>query len=378
MKPQRKLTDRNVQVFVDHSGADGNPLPATFHDNQVPGLRIRIGRHKRTWFYFAQYQRKGKRGTRFVRLGFWPRMGIEEARRAALQEAAKVASGRPQPGAHTAITLNDATADYIESLKVRGKKSARFVASLMRIHLLPDFGRFTLAELSDAPALLRDHHLKISRHKPVAANRVMSILSAVYRHAARLDRSLPPASPISAVRMNKEEPKQSAMPFDQFPSWRVQVEALPPIRRAYHLLLLLTGMRGGEAQRLQWSDVNLRTRSITVHATKVEKTYSVPMTSAIMSALKLARPMREGLIFAGARKWSDPLPFKGHDLRHTFINVAHDLGVNEIQVRLLVGHSLSGVHASYLTRLVMEGGGGLRSAQAKISRRIVTLLGQAS
>ncbi len=377
MKPQRKLTDRNVQVFVDHSGADGNPLPATFHDNQVPGLRIRIGRHKRTWFYFAQYQRKGKRGTRFVRLGFFPRMGIEEARRAALQEAAKVASGRPQPGAHTAITLNNATADYIESLKARGKKSARFVASLMRIHLLPDFGRFSLAELSDAPALLRDHHLKISKTKPVAANRVMSILSAIYRHAARLDRSLPPASPISAVRMNREEPKQSGMPFDRFPEWREQVDALPPIRQSYYRLLLFTGLRGGDAQRLTWSDIDLHSRSITIgKGTKTGKGFSVPLSVPIVQALKLA-PRSEGVMFPGARKWNDRLAYKGHDLRHTFINVAHDLGVNEIQVRLLVGHSLSGVHASYLTKLVMEGGPGLREAQRKVSRRIVTLLGQA-
>ncbi len=234
----------------------------------VPGLRIRIGRHKRTWFYFAEYQVKGKRGTVFKRLGFWPRMNVADARRAALQEAARVAAGRPQPGKRDAITLDAATADYIESLKVRGKKSARFVASLMRIHLLPDFGRFTLAELSDAPALLRDHHLKISKTKPVAANRVMSILSAIYRHASRLDRSLPPASPISAVRFNREEPKQSAMPFSEFPAWRESVETLPSIRQGYYRLLLFCGMRGGELQRLTWSDVNLRTRSITLRQRK--------------------------------------------------------------------------------------------------------------
>ena len=198
----------------------------------VPGLRLRVGKHKRTWFYFAEYQVKGKRGTVFKRLGFWPRMQVADARRAALQEAAKVAAGRPQPGKRDAITLEAATADYLASLEARGKKSARFVGSLMRIHLLPDFGRFTLAELCDAPALMRDHHLKISKHKPVAANRVMSILSAIYRHASRLDRSLPPASPISAVRFNREEPKQSAMPFDKFEEWRERVEALPTIRQA--------------------------------------------------------------------------------------------------------------------------------------------------
>ena len=39
------------------------------------------------------------------------------------------------------------------------------------------------------------------------------------------------------------------------------------------------------------------------------------------------------------------------NLRHNFINVAHDQDVNEIVVRLLVGHALAGVHASYLTDL---------------------------
>jgi integrase len=34
------------------------------------------------------------------------------------------------------------------------------------------------------------------------------------------------------------------------------------------------------ARRLQWSDVNLRARTLTIHATKREKTFSVPMTSA--------------------------------------------------------------------------------------------------
>jgi integrase len=304
-------------------------------------------------------------------------MNVADARKEALQRAALVAAGRPQPGKRTAITLEAATADYIASLEARGKKSARFVASLMRIHLLPDFGRFTLAELSDAPALMRDHHLKISKHKPVAANRVMSQLSAIYRHASRLDRSLPPASPVSAVRFNREEPKQSAMPFDKFPEWRERVEALPKIRQGYHRLLLLTGMRGGSAQRLKWTDVNVKARTITLRGLpghKIRKDISVPMTSAIASALKLARPMREGVIFPSARKWNDRLPYKGHDLRHTFLSVAADLGIDELQRRLLTAHSLVGINQSYITRAIVEGGPGLRAAQRRISKRIVELL----
>jgi integrase len=362
-KPRSKLTDKIISSAVDFLEGETR----VFHDAVVPGLRIRIGRNKRTWIYLAEYQIKGKRGTAFKRLGFWPRMEVADARKAALQEAAKVASGRPQPGRRQAITLDQAAEDYLASLKARGKKSGRFIGSMIRVHLLPELGRFTLAELSDAPALVRDHHAKISGSAPVSANRAMSILSAIYRHASKLDRSLRrDASPISAVIMNNEEPAQTAMAFSDFPRWRAAVDRLPPIRQAYHRLLLLTGMRGAEAQALKWSDVNLRVRTITLRGTKTGKDVSIPMTSAIASALKLARPMRDGVIFPGARKWADDLPVKGHALRHSFISVAHDIGVNEIHVRLLVGHSLTGVHASYLTQMVMEGGPGLKASQRRL------------
>ncbi len=98
------------------------------------------------------------------------------------------------------------------------------------------------------------------------------------------------------------------------------------------------------------------------------------LTSAIASALKLARPVSEGVIFPGARKRFDPLPFKGHALRHTFLSVAADLGIDELQRWMLAGHSFQGINQSYITRAVLEGGPGLRGAQRAISRRIVSLL----
>ena len=381
MKPRRKyskLTDRIVEILVDHSGEDGNPLPAVFYDAIVPGLRLRIGKHRRTWFFFQEYSTKGNRGTAFRTLGRWPRMNVADARKEALQHAARVAAGRPQPGKRQAITLEAATADYLESLQARGKKSVHSIALLLRRNLLPDFGRFTLAELSDSPALVRDHHLKISKHAPVTANRTMAYLNAIYKHASRLDRSLPPASPISAVRRNREEPKQSAMPFSEFAAWNRAANALPPLHAAYHRLMLLTGMRGLSAQRLKWTDVDVKARTLTLRGApgrKVRTDVSVPMTSAIVAALKLARPVHDGLVFPGALRWNDRLPYQGHDLRHTFLSVAADLGIDELQRRLLTAHSLVGINQAYVTKAIVEGGPGLRAAQRRVSARIVSLLG---
>jgi integrase len=326
---------------------------------------------------------RGRRSTTCVRLGFFPAMSTAKARQAAQIEAGRVAAGKITPGKHEAVTLETALANYSEHLKAqaakRGKKAtwAALAGSLTRKHLLPVLGHYTLAELSNLPALVRDWHADVSKIAPVSANRCASILSATYRYAARLDRSLPPANPCSAVRQNTEHAAQTGLPFDQFPEWEHAVAALPPLHAAFYRFCLLTGMRSGEAGRLRWSDVNCRARTVTIHNSKSGAGIVVPMSWPIASALRMAREVgREGqeLIFPNARKWSDDIPAKGHTLRHSWRSVAADLGVNEILARLLLGHSLTGVNQSYITAHLLSGGPGLRGAQATISKRIVALL----
>jgi hypothetical protein len=89
----------------------------------------------------------------------------------------------------------------------------------------------------------------------------------------------------------------------------------------------------------------------------------------------------------GRRKWStrrffpscefieDDLPARGQALRHVYRSVAADLGINEVLVRLLIGHSLHGINKNYITKHVLTSGPRMREAQRKISRRIVALLG---
>ena len=127
----------------------------------------------------------------------------------------------------------------------------------------------------------------------------------------------------------------------------------------------------------EWGDVDLRARSFTLRHTEVERRHSsVPTTAAIEYALRLARHgPRTGRVWPGAVKWKDALPYQGHALRHTYITLAADINVNEVLVRLLVGHSLRGVHQDYITKVVMGGGEGLKGAQRRISRKIIELLG---
>jgi hypothetical protein len=54
----------------------------------------------------------------------------------------------------------------------------------------------------------------------VSANHCARLIRACYRRETRLDRTLPPQLPTSAVDFNKEEASQDALDFKDFPKWR--------------------------------------------------------------------------------------------------------------------------------------------------------------
>ena len=72
-KRYSKLTDRIIQTVRDFIDDGDETLPKrVFYDAQVPGLRIQGRPTSPHVVYFQEYRVKGKRGTVFRRLGFWP------------------------------------------------------------------------------------------------------------------------------------------------------------------------------------------------------------------------------------------------------------------------------------------------------------------
>jgi integrase len=84
------------------------------------------------------------------------------------------------------------------------------------------------------------------------------------------------------------------------------------------------------------------------------------------------------LIFPGARHnpTRDNLPAFGHALRRTFKTIATDhCKVPDDISAMLLGHVPEGMSQRYLLRWARASGPAIVGAQAKISRKIVSLLG---
>ena len=140
----------------------------------------------------------------------------------------------------------------------------------------------------------------------------------------------------------------------------------------------MTGCRPNEAASLKWQDVDCRRRVIVFGNTNASADVTIPMTREIARRCGNVPPPRHrnDFVFPCCRKSSrkDKL-LKGHALRHTYRTIAAELGIDELLVRLLMGHSLVGVSQGYVAIAALSGGRSMRDAQRRISKRIVSLLG---
>lgn len=358
-------------------------------DASTAGLHLRIGLKRKTWHFYNERRLHGERIVTSERLGHLPDMNLAAARKAAKVIAGRIAADRILPGKRKAAKFSAALDEYLAHLERqserRGKPArwAKNVRSLSRLYLIPRWGKWPLAEMSGSPAAVRDWHIQVTKDAgPTTANRCVQTMRACYKHAAKLNRSLPVALPTSAVVMNAEKPSQKALAFEDFPRWRAAwSEIESPVRRAYHLFCLLSGCRAGEAARLRWIDVHDNEQSFTIPNAKAGHDINLPFSEEIAGALRMARDAAKpgaDLVFPGLGyiDYRDAgLPVKGHALRHTYSTVAADLEVDELIRHYLLGHAPSGISQKYIATLILQNGPAMRAAQNKISARMFELLG---
>jgi integrase len=383
----RKLSDAHIEALREfgHVGV----FPDTF-----PGLRIRIGIRKASWVFFQQHRMKGTRSHTFEVLGEWPVMTVAAARVDAKIIAGRIASGTIKPSKRAAVTLEAAIADYIAHLEKQAAKRgkpARWAYVARKIAdkvILPKLGRWSLADLSNAPAVVRDWHIEITEeHGPVYANHAARIVRATYNRTAKLDRSLPVRLPTSAVEFNDEEASKKALDFKNYRKWFATWRKLQSaVHRAYHLTGLLCGARPGELSRVKWTDLKPSQRCLVIGNAKAGSAISIPLSWPMVRALKIARDearasdsTSEFIFPATSQAVRDDLPATGNTLRHAFKTLCSlDLKVDDTISSLLMGHALDGVSKKYISKIIITSGPALRSEQARISRRIVQLLGLSS
>jgi integrase len=155
---------------------------------------------------------------------------------------------------------------------------------------------------------------------------------------------------------------------DSANQWRKErgYKSLPDLKEAHYadhltpivLLALNTGMRRGEIFNLDWTDINLRSKMLTVEGetAKSGNTRHIPLNSEVVDTLKnwKVQGNNKGYVFEGKKRsrldnisssWTTLITdakiknFRFHDLRHSFASKLVMKGVPLNTVRELLGHA---------------------------------------
>lgn len=368
------------------------------YDTELKGFLVVVGKQTKTFAAQGAFWRDGVREfAARKKIGEVGDITSREARAKAKDVLAAIARGE-RPGAEQkikpgAVTLRKAWERYRDGHMIRKGRDARTIENY-RDHmerLFEDWLDKPLARLGRQPKLVADRHDKISEENgPYIANGAMRSLRAIYNHARKTNPDLPPVNPVTVIDWNTEQRRDTGMGTSDMASWFVELTALTnPIRREFHLMTLLSGSRPTALKNVRIEHIDFRTRLMHIPKPKggVKKAFSIPLSRPMIRCI--LRTMRTGRILYPdqAEFWlfpadsdsghliehkeeRDVLSKWGNDLRQSYRTLAQAAGVSELDIHLLMNHSLPGVNAGYITRdsLLRDH---LRKQQERISKVIV-------
>lgn len=352
----------------------------------TPGLRIRVAPSgRKVWFYRYRHRETGK--LEKLKLGEYREGGMSladarleaERQRAIANEHgsarqyrdAERAENRKALTAKLAETERDAytVAKMVEAYldeASRKLKSYREVSRCFDKYVLPHIGTKPASEVTRADVIeVLDRLNKAG--KAVQANRVQAYVRRAFNWALRKGKVA--ANPCALIERNTEKAKERAMgdaEIKRFLTNLPDTEIEDAIADAYRLILL-TGMRPGEAAGLAFANIDSDEKTIRLEDTKNGRTHIIPASPQVMAIIKRRRKAtKSAYVFPAPRDHRQPirpdafpkplrdaiptlkvLPLTPHDLRRSFATGLARIGTPRLLISLALNHAITGVTGIY-------------------------------
>lgn len=207
-------------------------------------------------------------------------------------------------------------------------------------------------------------HSALGKSSKARANNAMRVLRAVFNHAiSKYEDSagdsailLNPVDRLSQMHAwYKVEQRQTLIKPHELPDWFAATMQLNnETTRHYLYLLLFTGLRRSEASTIQWRDVNLEDRTLTINETRNHQAHVLPLSDFLYELLKKRNENKESpYVFpsgsergylieprSAVKRVSElsGITFTLHDLRRTFKAIAESLDIPAYALTGLLNH----------------------------------------
>lgn len=337
-------------------------------DDALPGFGVRIGTRSKS--YFAESRVKGR--TRRVTIGRADTLTLNDARKLAMKALAEMADGKDRNAQlrqdrAKLMTLGQAVDGWLSERAHRERTAVTYRATMQR-----EFGDWLDMEMRRiTPKLFQARFHEIMARTSAGAALAVRTFKSCWNWA-RADvtdgdgNPLLPECPADIVKRKKIMPK--AKRRQTFVSdWKAFFDALDSLEthsnrhpeagekfKVYVELLARTGLRMTEAAYLEWADVDLKGKTLTIIAerSKNGEAITLPLSEQTMRLMEAQKERTGGETYVwGASPYGDPrktlTAFREalgwsigfHDLRRSFSTVATRLDVQQTKLKRLMNHS---------------------------------------
>ena len=363
MPAQIKITKRTV----DKLQADGRDR--FYWDADLPGFGLRVRESGRK-YYVAQFRANGR--LRRMTLGRHGTVAPETARRRAMAFISD-AKGGADPAAERdnsrkTVTMKTLGERFLEEyVPVHCKPSTAYeYGRSVKLYINPHIGSRKVAQIQRSDIAELHHGM---RDRPYQANRTLGVLSKMFNLAELWGLRPDGSNPCLHVKRYKEEKRERFLCSEEFTRLGHVLDeilqdgsetrsAVAPIR-----LLMLTGCRLMEIQKLRWENVDLGAGELHLPDTKTGGRIVPLAPSAVRLLASLPRDEDNPWVIAGRKPGSHLTDLQHpwrrireraeldgvriHDLRHSFASRALALGEGLPMIGKLLGHTQVQTTARY-------------------------------
>jgi integrase len=386
--PTGRISKKSVDALVCPEGSDRVFL----WDDALAGFGVVMHRQGGK-AYVVQYRKAGR--SRRSTIGKHGRLTPEEARSEAKKLLGEVEKGEDPVAARKAERqirlLEKVAADFL-SFHAKGKlKPLTYLtySILVEKHIRPAIGRLRLNEIR------RTHVLRMHAgmsSTPGAANRAVSLVSAIWNWAAARDEVESGANPAKGVARYPESAKERFLSSDEFrrlgdalaqgetdglpydvdehgprakhaPKPENRKRVIDPHAAAAIRMLILTGARLREILHARWENVDLERGILFLPDSKTGRKPVYLNSAALEIFAKLPRIEGNPFVIVGLtpdkpradlkKPWraiTDAAGLRGlriHDLRHSFASVGAGASLGLPIIGKLLGHTQPSTTARY-------------------------------
>jgi integrase len=376
-----RITQRNVQTLEPRKSV------YTVWCDSLKGFGVRVGTGG-TKSYFVQFRVNGKE--RKVTIGRTDKFKAEAARKIAQGLLGSAARGVDEVELKTqsdaAPTISDLAAKFISEYAphhLKESTQADYLRSIEKF-IVPQLGDKKIVDLNRQAAASFHHSLS---RTPYQANRVLGTLSVMLTQAEIWGMRPEGPNPCLRVKRFKEKKRERFLSSDEMARLASALDEeakSAPVTAAAFRLLILTGCRLGEVQKLTWDEVDFEREEIRLSDSKTgtKTVYFSEQGAAILKSIPrlpdnpyVIHGRVEGQYLTDfqkpwrrIRKAADLEDVRIHDLRHTFAANAAAQGLSLPMIGKLLGHTQAQTTARY-AHLAADP---VRKANADVARVIAS------